>query len=122
MNIKLDLERPKYERKLAYEESICGEYRFAKEVRIYGLKQIGIQNKVLEDFYVRINNNTLKTKTAANIASGIQLTITYLYLIYGVINKVFGIGSFTMYLNAINSFTSSVTSITETIVEIRNYS
>ena len=48
MNIKLDLERPKYERKLAYEESICGEYRFAKEVRIYGLKhwvleQIGIQ-------------------------------------------------------------------------------
>lgn len=127
MNIKLDLERPKYERKLAYEESICGEYRFAKEVRIYGLKhwvleQIGIQNKVLEDFYVRINNNTLKTKTVANIASGIQLIITYLYLIYGVINKVFGIGSFTMYLNAINSFTSSVTSITETIMEIRNYS
>ena len=127
MNIKLDLERPKYERKLAYEESICGEYRFAKEVRIYGLKKwvlkkIGTQNKILEDFYAHINNNTLKTKTVANITSGVQLTVTYLYLIHGVINKVFGIGSFTMYLNAINSFTASVTSIMETVMEIRNYS
>ncbi len=127
MNIKLDLERPQYERKLAYEESICGEYRFAKEVRIYGLKKwvlkkIRMQNKILEDFYTRINKNTLKTKTVANIASGIQLTVTYLYLIHGVINRVFGIGSFTMYLNAINSFTSSVTSVTETVMEIRNYS
>lgn len=127
INIRLDLERPKYERRLAYEESICGEYRFAKEVRIYGLKKwvlkkIKMQNKILEDFYAHINNNTLKTKTVANIASGIQLTVTYLYLIHGVINKVFGIGSFTMYLNAINSFTSSVTSVTETVMEIRNYS
>lgn len=43
MNIKLDLERPKYERKLAYEESICGEYRFAKRSQNLWIETLGVR-------------------------------------------------------------------------------
>lgn len=41
---------------------------------------------------------------------------------YGVISKWFGIGSFTMYLNAIDSFSGPMFALTDSFVDIRRFS
>jgi ABC-type multidrug transport system fused ATPase/permease subunit len=52
----------------------------------------------------------------------LQQGIAYGYLIYSVINGRFGIGSFTMYLAAINSFSGAMFSVMDSIVDIRRFS
>jgi ABC-type multidrug transport system fused ATPase/permease subunit len=57
-----------------------------------------------------------------NGAAFIQQGAAYGYLIYSVVNGRLGIGSFTMYLAAINAFLGSMNMLMNNIIDIRRYS
>jgi ATP-binding cassette subfamily B protein/ATP-binding cassette subfamily C protein len=126
-NNKLDIERPIQERRLMYDVSLFNEYRFSKEIRIntlgeWLLHRLRSRLAVLHDFYVRSNYNSLKAQIFSNVITFIQQGIAYGYLIYLVLNGRFGIGSFTMYLAAINSFSGAMFAVMDSIVDIRRFS
>jgi ATP-binding cassette subfamily B protein/ATP-binding cassette subfamily C protein len=126
-NNRLNLEQPVQERRLSYDMSLFHEYRFAKEIRINTLGAWlldRLQNRlaILHTFYVTHHYNSLKAQVFSNVITFIQQGLAYGYLIYSVLNGRFGIGSFTMYLAAINSFSGAMFSLMDSIVDIRRFS
>jgi ATP-binding cassette subfamily B protein/ATP-binding cassette subfamily C protein len=121
--IKLDLERPAQERRLAYVKSLFEEYRFAKEIRVNSmgswlLEKYWERMNILFGFYWRMGHNNFKAQIFSSVVSFIQQGIAYGYLIYSVINGHFGIGSFTMYLAAAASFSGAMNSLMESAVDL----
>jgi ATP-binding cassette subfamily B protein/ATP-binding cassette subfamily C protein len=126
-NNQLDIERPIQERRLMYDLSLFEDYRFAKEIRIntlgeWLLQRLGKRLAILHNFYVKMNYNSLKAQIFSNVITFIQQGIAYGYLVYSVLEGRFGIGSFTMYLAAINSFSGAMFSVMDSIVDIRRFS
>lgn len=125
-NISLDLERPEQERKLAYDSALFSEMKYAKEIRINSMgkwlvRRFGERYNILNSFYKKMEYNSLKLQMFTNVVSFIQQGIAYGYLIYSVIEGYFGIGSFTMYLNAVNSFSGSMMSLMEGVVDLLRF-
>jgi ABC-type multidrug transport system fused ATPase/permease subunit len=126
-NNQLDIERPMQERRLAYDVSLFEDYRFAKEIRINTLGEWLLQRlrsrlAILHNFYAAMNYNSLKAQIISNIITFIQQGIAYGYLVYSILEGRFGIGSFTMYLAAINSFSGAMFSVMDSVVDIRRFS
>ncbi|MDR3122784.1 MAG: ABC transporter ATP-binding protein/permease [Treponema sp.] len=127
INNKLGIEQPVQERRLSYDSSLFYEHRFAKEIRIntlgaWLLDRLRGRLAILHNFYVQWNSNSLKSQVFSNVITFIQQGLAYGYLIYSVLNGRFGIGSFTMYLAAINSFSGAMFSLMDSIVDIRRFS
>lgn len=127
MNIELDLERPAQERKLSYDLSLFTDQRYSKEIRINSMgewlrERLYARLNILFSFYKKTHKNNFKAQTFNNGAIFIQQGLTYAYLVYSVINKKFGIGSFAMYLSAINSFSSAMTAVMSSIIDLQNLS
>jgi ATP-binding cassette subfamily B protein/ATP-binding cassette subfamily C protein len=126
-NNQVDLERPVQERRLMYDSSLFSEHRFAKEIRIntlglWLLERLRGRLAVLHNFYVKMNYNILKSQVFSNGITFLQQALAYGYLIYSVIHGRFGIGSFTLYLAAINSFSGAMFAAMDSIVDIRRFS
>jgi ABC-type multidrug transport system fused ATPase/permease subunit len=66
--------------------------------------------------------NVLKSQVFSNVITFLQQGLAYGYLIYSVLNGRFGIGSFTMYLAAVNSFSGAMFAAMDSIVDIRRFS
>jgi ATP-binding cassette subfamily B protein/ATP-binding cassette subfamily C protein len=126
-NIKLDMERAPYERIGEYHSSFSIGHQFIKETRInvmgpWLMKKAIDQFKLLIRFYDKAHTNNLKVQIFSNLMTFFQQGIAYSYLIYSVINGRFGIGSFTMYLAAVNSFSGAMFAVMDSIVDIRRFS
>ncbi|MDR1324610.1 MAG: ABC transporter ATP-binding protein/permease [Treponema sp.] len=126
-NNQLDIEQPIQERRLSYDASLFDEYRFAKEIRIntigeWLLQRLRNRLAVLHNFYAKRYYNSLKAQIVSNIITFIQQGIAYGYLVYSILEGRFGIGSFTMYLAAINSFSGAMFSVMDSVVDIRRFS
>jgi ATP-binding cassette subfamily B protein/ATP-binding cassette subfamily C protein len=121
------LEQSVQERKLMYDSSLFSDYKYAKEIRIntmgdWLLKKYRNRLGVLFNFYKKRRYSNLKMQIFGDVSSFIQQGVAYGYLVYSVINKHFGIGSFTMYLAAINSFSNAMFSLMDSVVDIRRFS
>jgi ATP-binding cassette subfamily B protein/ATP-binding cassette subfamily C protein len=126
MNNQYQLASAEIDRREGYVESFFYEHRFAKEIRVNVLgkwfeKELVSNAAKLLGFYKKGEHNKLKSQVFSNIASFIQQGIAYGYLIYSVILKRFGIGSFTMFLAAINQFSSAMFALMDNAVDIRRF-
>ncbi len=100
---------------------------FAKEIRIFNLsdmlidyydKVIGVSNKLNYQLH-KDNGNFGLLQTAANLLKDV---IIYAYLIWQVLAKGLGIGSMTIYISAVNQFTSSLSGLVSTYLNLANSS
>jgi ATP-binding cassette subfamily B protein/ATP-binding cassette subfamily C protein len=110
-----------------YDVSLFYEHRFAKEIRIntlgsWLLERLRGRLAILHNFYRQQYYNSLKAQVFSNVITFLQQGLAYGYLVYSVLNGRFGIGSFTMYLAAINSFSGAMFSLMDSIVDIRRFS
>lgn len=126
-NIKLDLERPVEERKINYYLNLLSNSSKQKEIRIYKMGNLIVEKyndrkKVLKDFFRRTMYNNFYAQMFMVITDLIQQATAYAYLIIEFIGGQITFGSFTMYLNAINSFSSSMDDVVRAIIDIRQYS
>lgn len=126
-NIALDLERPEQERKLMYDSELFLDYRYAKEIRVntmgdWLVERLINREKILRNFYQKMNYNTLKLQVLTNGVSFIQQGAAYGYLIYKVLFQSLSIGDFTVYLNAANSFSNTMLTLMDNIVDVRRFS
>jgi ATP-binding cassette subfamily B protein/ATP-binding cassette subfamily C protein len=121
--IKLELEQPVQERRLAYISSLFSEYRYAKEIRVntlgsWLLKKYWERINILFGFYWQKYHNNFKAQIFSSVVSFIQQGIAYGYLIYSVVSGHFGIGTFTMYLAATAAFSGAMNSLMESAVDL----
>jgi ATP-binding cassette subfamily B protein/ATP-binding cassette subfamily C protein len=127
LNNKYELEGAEIDRRCGYLESVFYDRRFAKEIRINVLgdwleKLLSGHTAKIYQLGKRSHYNNLKSQVFSNAASFIQQGIAYAYLVYSVLSGKFGIGSFTMFLSAINSFAGAMFSLMDNAVDIRRYS
>jgi ATP-binding cassette subfamily B protein/ATP-binding cassette subfamily C protein len=127
LNVQLDLERPAQERKLSYDLSLFTDRRYSKEIRINSMgnwlrERLYVRFNILFNFYHKTFFNNFKAQAFNNGVVFIQQGLSYAYLIYSVINKKFGIGSFTMFLSAINSFSAAMTAVMDSVIDLQNLS
>ncbi|MDR2376094.1 MAG: ABC transporter ATP-binding protein/permease [Treponema sp.] len=127
LNNQLAIEQPVQERRLSYDMDLFHEHRFAKEIRIntlgpWLLERLRGRLAILQNFYATRHSNNLKAQVFSNVITFIQQGLAYGYLIYLILNGRFGIGSFTMYLAAINGFSGAMFSLMDSVVDIRRFS
>jgi ABC-type multidrug transport system fused ATPase/permease subunit len=127
LNVKYELEGAEIDRRCGYLESIFRERRFAKEIRVNVLGKWLEKNLLshagkIYQLGKKSHYNNLKSQVFGNVASFIQQGLAYAYLVYSVLDGRFGIGSFTMFLAAITSFSGAMFALMDNAVDIRRYS
>ncbi len=124
---KWDMEKAPIERKTSYLLGIIENFAYGKDIRIYNardfmLKRISKHLDISNKFY----NNQIKvlnrSKYFNTLMSLFRDGISYVYLIYGVVTKIFGIGDFTMYLGAISQFSNAMNDLMQSLLDIRQFS
>lgn len=102
-------------REVAYFENLCGDFSVGKDIRLYGIRdlildKIGrcmqkVRSFVEHDWKL---SSALDGTTRAN--SQLQIALVYAYMTYKVFVGAIGIGDFTMYVSAANSFSNTLSS------------
>lgn len=126
-NVKLNLEKAPYERRGNYFSNLLSDYSYGKEIRLWNIKDwlINKYEAQLEEnqmFYRKSVKNNCRSFNYNALISFVQQAIVYVFLCYQVISDNIGIGSFTMYLNAANTFSNAMKDVLGSIVNIRQYS
>ena len=114
-------------RRLEYVGKIAWHIDFAKEARLYDIKDF------IHDKYSKLNENVLqkifndyrienKGSYANILAASLQLGIVYLLLGRRLFLSIITVGEFTLYLNAINQFRDSLAGMLRDIVSIEMHS
>jgi ABC-type multidrug transport system fused ATPase/permease subunit len=111
-------------RKFGYYSKLSTDFSMAKDVRIYNMAPL-ILRKIRE--YHKESTTAFGKMFGAmgfyngltNINVQIQLVVVYSYMVYKVYTKSITIGSFTMFIAAVNSFSSSISSLLNAFVEFR---
>ncbi len=125
-NSKLNLEEAKVDRKIGYFVNILQSFKFGKEIRVENSKDF-IQDKYkdqlkeTEKYTKRKMNNSFYGKVFTSFTTLIKDGVAYFYLVTQFIANKITIGDFTMYLSAINSFSTSMIDIMQRIVNIYTF-
>ena len=124
--VSIYMEQSSYQRKVNYDFELFHSYRFAKEVRINNMLHWLIERyrSSIENIFGFSKKRmylSLRAQVFTNIVAVLQQGIAYAYLVYSVIQKHFGIGSFMMYLSAINTFSGSISGLMNAFVDLRRY-
>lgn len=123
----LELKKNPKERRLSYLDSLLSEVKYAKEIRINGENQIFITKLrcVLRELWVFYR----KQMHLLNFSQGIlhfvdllQRVVAYFYMIFAVSKKMISIGDFTLYINAVATFTDAMNDVLDSINDVRQYS
>ena len=99
---------------------------YAKEIRLNSMANLLLRNeryffeRVLNN-YRKQNNFFIKAGVVGSLLTCVRQCTAYGYLIYEVIAGTVSIGSFTMYISAITAFASALSSVMDSISEIRTY-
>jgi ABC-type multidrug transport system fused ATPase/permease subunit len=125
-NHDIDKDTAQIRRKWDYLDRVATDFQYGKMIRLEALSgwfgDKSRQNR--EDFYKKqksiINNNT-KVTILGSVFSCLQELGIYIYLIYKVIYDNLTIGSFSMYLAAVNRFSASLSSILDNTIQINKY-
>lgn len=106
---------------------IAKDYKSGKDVRIHNVSNLILKrlDKFIESF------NKISSRHFSLVAlfglgelflSAIQIIITYIYLSWQVVSGVIGLGDYTMYLSATNTFVQSFKEIVIQILDLRKKS
>lgn len=113
-------------RKIEYFWKINSDFAFGKEIRTYGMQNS--LNTIYDELVLKIQKYVKKVfslQLKSNIiffVTNFMLNITiYLFLGYKIIvSKLISIGDFSLYLNSISSFNSSVQAIVSAYIDVSN--
>ncbi len=124
--IKLNFEKVQHERRSTYFSNLFQDFRFGKEIRVFNLgnyllEKYDIELLKMQQFYTKIANNNIKNGMIVIILSFTQQVLSYVFLIYEVINTSITIGQFNMYLAAINNFTNILKDIISVFIDMHQY-
>lgn len=125
-NHDIDKDTAHIRRKWDYLDRVATDFQYGKIIRLEALSDWfadkSRQNR--EDFYKKqksiIRNNT-KVTILGSVFSCLQELGIYIYLIYKVIYEKLTIGSFSMYLAAVNRFSASLSSILDNTIQLNKY-
>jgi ABC-type multidrug transport system, ATPase and permease components len=124
---EIDLQLAKTERKTKYFGEVAEKVEYGKEVRLFGmekflLKKWNAQKDTI--YHARKEQYQLRAKVGyvGAFVSFIRNIITYIYLIYSVLNNQMTIASFTIYLNTMLQFSEALSNVLESFLNIQQYS
>lgn len=126
-NFKIDQETSPIRRKWSYLDTVVTDFKYGKMIRLDSISNWLI-NKATQnrtEFYNKqkdiVNNNT-KVYILGSVIGCLQECGVYIYLIYQVIYSLISIGSFTMFLSAVNQFSASLSLLLNNITSLNKYS
>ena len=125
-NHKVSVEQVPLEHRMSYLNDVVANFEYGKELRINGLNQwisskLKKQISVLMSFYTQIARNNDKMSLVSSFMMFIQQIATYVYLINQILINKLGIGDFTMYLSALNTFTGTLQNLSASLVDVKQY-
>lgn len=118
---------PPYWRKIAYMNDFTNDFAYAKDIRIYGMRNfINRKNKEINNeahvITKRMFNRWILCSTGMNGVFFIQNIILYGWLIYSVLCNNMTLGNFALYIGIINEFCQNVTQIFDVIADNKRLS
>ncbi|QUH18583.1 ABC transporter ATP-binding protein [Alkaliphilus sp. B6464] len=110
-------------RAFGYFLRMTSDFSMGKDIRLYKVAPLILKkSKYFTDNLLHIYSRQFtaigKYSGISNINMQIQMIFIYAYLAMGVIKETIGIGSFTMYANAVKNFSTSIMSLVNSIIEI----
>ncbi len=111
-------------RKFGYYAPLAIDYSIAKEMRIYNMTDF-LMEKIIEfkdqslDTFNHLFSLNGKYQGITNVNLQLQMIVVYAYMTWRVFAKAIGIGDFTMYIAAANSFSSCISDFLRTFVFFR---
>ncbi len=110
-------------RKLDYYRKLALDYKYGKDIRLFGFqklieKRIGKYVRESTDSFADSNKKIGKWSSGSSSLLVFRMAIIYGYIAKKVYDGIIGIGSFTMYVNAVVKFSESINSILTNIAEI----
>lgn len=123
-NITLNLEKVKYERRSMYFTNIFSDFRYGKEIRANCLSDwlLSLYSEQLDSmqaFYEKIAYNNIIGVIVGAFIYSVQQILLYGYILIKVIQHIITVGDFTMYLNCVLQFTSTLKIILSQIIDLR---
>lgn len=125
-NHAIDKETAQIRRKWEYLDRVATDFQYGKMIRLEALSAwfVDKSRENREEFYKKqkfiIHNNT-KVTVLGSVFSSLQELGIYIYLIYKVIYDALTIGSFSMYLVAVNRFSAALSSILDNALQLNKY-
>lgn len=126
-NHKIAMDAVNVERRWSYFSRILEDTSFSKEIRMNNIsdwllnKEIDYSEKAI-GFYKKRNRFSSLSILFNAFTGLLQNGISYAYLVYRVIRQTITIGEFTLYLNAVATFSSAVSGVLSSLVDIKIYS
>ncbi len=122
-NYLLSKEMDKCDDKKDYIMWTMESFEWAKEIRLFGLKQFLIEKYKegqieYNQLEYKSRKKTYTPRTAATLTSSVQLILLYGYLIFQVIYKGLSVGGLTIYMNTVNQLSSSLHSIIDRYLDL----
>ena len=114
-------------RKRWYMDMSLGDFSYAKDIRMFGLKNYLTQkfqeiNKIRYNYQKKNNRVWLFVSIASSVFWVISQLLIYIYLIRCIFSKTITIGNFTLYLSATATFFECVMSLLNSITNFLNNS
>ncbi|MFR1518919.1 MAG: ABC transporter ATP-binding protein [Clostridia bacterium] len=123
---QLSMDAVKVERRWNYFTRILEDVSYSKEIRMNNISKWLIDSEMdysyrAIDFYKKRNKYFSLSSLFSSVSGLIQNAIAYAYLIYRVIVNTISIGEFTMYLNAVATFSGAIRDVLSSLVDIKVY-
>ena len=114
------------QRHTMYYRKVFDDTKIAKEIRLNGLGDWMVERyaqsmKACDATVDRRNKGYMKANAVTAGTTFLQQCAAYAYLIRAVLNGAISVGAFTMYLGAVNAFAEALSSVMESLAEIRLY-
>ena len=126
-NIQLNLQRASHERRSSYFSNLFSDFRYGKDIRTYNIskwliKKYDSQLEQMQIIYNKMAKNNIKLVDIQSVTSFLQQTFMYFNLIFSALKGLITLGDFTMFINTINQFVSTLSSLITEIINLRRYS
>ena len=114
-------------RKLEYMERVTTDFSFAKDIRLFGMKNFlsARQHEVNQtelEHWIRSRQFWIYNSIFAHGISLVRQLIIIGWLIYGVVHDGLSIGDFTLYFTSANTFSGAITNILASLSGLRERS
>lgn len=124
--VKWDMEKAVIERKTGYLNGLTEEFQTGKEIRLYNYKDILLRKiashlTISDNFYKKQTHAYNKFYYFAGFTAFLREGVSYGYLAWDVICGSCSIGDFTMFLSAISQFSSAMTDVMQSILNMRQF-
>lgn len=114
------------QRYVMYYNQVFDDTAIGKEIRLNGLSQWLVRRysdcmKICDAAVDQRNKGYMKANAVTAATTFVQQGAAYAYLIGAMLKGVLSVGDFTMYLGAVTAFSQALSSVMESLAEIRLY-